>query len=94
MWNKFKIWLCSIFCGKVQKLETEEALLKAVAQYSLGSVKLDVLAKVSETITTVAMREKGKLDSLQTDVLNKALLSWIEGKSTPREFKGLFRGGK
>lgn len=95
MWYKIKVWFCSKLCGKTKKIETEKMLLATVAEYSLRlDVDLEVLKKISETVTTVAMREKGKLDRLQIQVLNSTLSSWANGNATPREFKSLFRGGK
>jgi len=94
MWNKMKRWLCRAMCMKAQRIDNEEALLRAVVKYAQGEVSLDVLAKVSEVITSVAMREKGKLDPIRKEALERALEQWAVGGKTPREFKSVFRGGR
>ena len=94
MWNKIKRWFCRAMCTRVQKLDNEEELLRALVKYAQGEVSLDVLAKVSEVITSVAMREKGKLDPIRKEALEKALEQWAVGGRTPREFRSMFRGGR
>ena len=71
-----------------------DELLKAVAAYVRKGADREVLIKMSETISIAGMLSNGRLDKPKEDVFNEALDSWIQGIHTPREFKGLFRGGR
>lgn len=86
MFGFLKKWLC--------KESEDRDILQHIAKYCKENPQIDVLNKISETCSLSAMREKGRLDDMQKSALTLALKYWSEGKKTPKEFKGLFRGGR
>jgi len=69
-------------------------ILKDLVLYCSSEPDLDTLNKISETTSLTAMKIKDKLDPLQKETLDKAFASWKDGSRTPKEFRGLFRGGR
>jgi hypothetical protein len=72
----------------------KQHILKELVKYCKEKPDLDTLNKISETTSLTAMKIKNKLDPLQKETLEKAFDSWESGSKTPKEFRGLFRGGR
>ena len=98
MWKRFKEWLCSkqdtTIVTKTVVSDMETDVLSAIVKYVQGDVDMKVIKRINELTSVAAMRNSGRLDPIQIDAIEKALVAWCKKEPTPQEFVNLFRGGR